>query len=34
MNNRATRLFKLGLIHRRKNTAAPGGRQYSYERIV
>lgn len=34
MNNRATRLFKLGLIHRRKNTAAPGGRQYSYERIA
>ncbi len=33
-NNRATRLFKLGLIHRRKNTAAPGGRQYSYERIA
>src|SRR5215210_7160225 len=34
MNNRATRLFKLGLIHRRKNTAAPGGRQYSYEGIA
>jgi hypothetical protein len=33
-NNRATRLFKLGLIHRRKNTATPGGRQYSYERIA
>ena len=33
-NNRATRLFKLGLIHRRKNTAAPGGRQYSYEGIA
>ena len=33
-NNRATRLLKLGLIHRRKNTAAPGGRQYSYERIA
>ena len=33
-NNRATRLFKLGLIHRSKNTAAPGGRQYSYERIA
>jgi len=33
-NNRATRLFKLGLIHRRKNTAAPGGRQYFYEGIV
>ena len=32
-NNRATRLFKLGLIHRHKNTAAPGGRQYSYEGI-
>src|SRR5919112_1735813 len=29
-NNRATRLLKLGLIHRSKNTAAPGGRQYSY----
>jgi MarR family protein len=34
MNNRATRLFKLGLIHRRKNTAAPGGRQYSYKGIA
>jgi hypothetical protein len=34
MNNRATRLFKLGLIHRRKNTSAPGGRQYSYEGIA
>jgi hypothetical protein len=34
MNNRATRLVKLGLIHRRKNTAAPGGRQYSYEGIA
>src|SRR5215207_10281292 len=34
MNNRATRLFKLGLIHRHKNTAAPGGRQYSYEGIA
>jgi hypothetical protein len=33
-NNRATRLFKLGLIHRRKNSAAPGGRQYSYEGIA
>jgi hypothetical protein len=33
-NNRATRLFKLGLIHRRRNTSAPGGRQYSYERIA
>jgi hypothetical protein len=33
-NNRATRLFKLGLVHRRKNTAAPGGRQYSYEGIA
>src|SRR5215217_3781084 len=33
-NNRATRLLKLGLIHRRKNTAAPGGRQYSYEGIA
>ncbi len=33
-NNRATRLHKLGLIHRRKNNAAPGGRQYSYERIA
>ena len=32
-NNRATRLLKLGLIHRHKNTAAPGGRQYSYEGI-
>ena len=34
MNNRATRLVKLGLIHRTKNTAAPGGRQYSYEGIA
>ena len=33
-NNRATRLLKLGLIHRTKNTAAPGGRQYSYEGIA
>jgi hypothetical protein len=33
-NNRAANLFKLGLIHRHKNTAAPGGRQYSYERIA
>jgi len=33
-NNRATRLAKLGLIQRRKNTAAPGGRQYSYERVA
>jgi hypothetical protein len=33
-NNRATRLLRLGLIHRRKNTAAPGGRQYSYEGIA
>ncbi len=32
-NNRATRLFKLGLILRHKNTAAPGGRQYAYEGI-
>ena len=32
-NNRATRLAKLGLIHRRTETAAPGGRQYTYERI-
>ena len=34
MNNRATRLVKLGLIHRRVETAAPGGRQYTYERIA
>ncbi|CAN5152691.1 hypothetical protein BH18ACT10_BH18ACT10_15140 [soil metagenome] len=34
MNNRATRLVKLGLIHRRIETAAPGGRQYTYERIA
>ncbi len=34
MNNRATRLVKLGLIHRHKNTAAPGGRQYSYQGIA
>lgn len=33
-NNRATKLAKLGLIHRRIETAAPGGRQYSYERIA
>ena len=33
-NNRATNLFKLGLINRRKNTASPGGRQYSYEGIA
>lgn len=33
-NNRATRLLKLGLIQRHKNTAAPGGRQYSYEGIA
>ncbi len=33
-NNRATRLSKLGLIHRKTETAAPGGRQYTYERIA
>ena len=33
-NNRATRLAKLGLIQRKVETAAPGGRQYSYERIA
>jgi hypothetical protein len=33
-NNRASRLAKLGLIHRRVETAAPGGRQYTYERVV
>ena len=33
-NNRATRLGKLGLIHRHKESAAPGGRQYTYERIA
>jgi hypothetical protein len=33
-NNRATRLARLGLIHRRTETAAPGGRQYAYERIA
>lgn len=33
-NNRATRLAKLGLIHRRTATAAPGGRQYTYERVI
>jgi hypothetical protein len=33
-NNRATRLAKLGLIHRKVETAAPGGRQYTYERIA
>src|SRR4051812_9598654 len=31
---RATRPAKLGLIHRRTETAAPGGRQYTYERIA
>jgi hypothetical protein len=34
MNNRATRLAKLGLIYRKIETAAPGGRQYTYERIA
>ena len=33
-NNRGTKLAKLGLIHRRVETAAPGGRQYTYERIA
>jgi hypothetical protein len=33
-NNRATRLARLGLIHRRIESAAPGGRQYTYERVV
>jgi hypothetical protein len=33
-NNRATRLAKLGLIHRHIETAAPGGRQYTYERVA
>ncbi|MDN5697446.1 MAG: winged helix-turn-helix domain-containing protein [Rubrobacter sp.] len=33
-NNRGTKLVKLGLIHRRAHTAAPGGRQYTYERIA
>jgi hypothetical protein len=33
-NNRATRLARLGLIHRKVETAAPGGRQYTYERVV
>jgi hypothetical protein len=33
-NNRGTKLAKLGLIHRRMQTAAPGGRQYTYERIA
>jgi hypothetical protein len=33
-NNRASRLVKLGLIHRHIETAAPGGRQYTYERVV
>lgn len=32
-NNRGTKLFKLGLIHRSARTDAPGGRQYTYERI-
>ncbi len=33
-NNRATRLAKLGLISRHVETAAPGGRQYTYGRIA
>jgi hypothetical protein len=33
-NNRATRLAKLGLIHRKVESAAPGGRQYTYGRIA
>lgn len=33
-NNRAAKLAKLGLIHRQVETAAPGGRQYTYERIA
>lgn len=33
-NNRGTKLAKLGLIHRRMQTAAPGGRQYTYERVA
>lgn len=33
-NNRATRLAKIGLIHRKVETAAPGGRQYTYGRIA
>jgi hypothetical protein len=33
-NNRGTKLAKLGLIHRSMQTAAPGGRQYTYERIA
>lgn len=33
-NNRATKLAKLGLIHRHTETAAPGGRQYTYERVA
>ncbi|MGI9048418.1 MAG: winged helix-turn-helix domain-containing protein [Rubrobacteraceae bacterium] len=33
-HNRATRLAKLGLIHRHTETAAPGGRQYTYEGIA
>ena len=33
-NNRGTKLAKLGLIFRRMQTAAPGGRQYTYERIA
>lgn len=33
-NNRAAKLARLGLIHRRVETAAPSGRQYVYEKIV
>src|SRR4028119_1370428 len=33
-NNRATRLAKLGLIHRKTETAAPGGRPHASERIA
>lgn len=34
VNNRVSRLAKLGLIHRRVQTAAPSGRQYIYEKVV
>jgi hypothetical protein len=33
-NNRAAKLARLGLIRRRVETAAPGGRQYTYEGIA
>jgi hypothetical protein len=34
VNNRVAKLARLGLIHRRVETAAPSGRQYIYEKVV